>query len=273
MAVRHPAAAGAFYPDSRKALEGRLDSLFSGVDGKQESLMAISPHAGYVYSGKTAAHATASLKPGRRFVILGPNHYLTGPPLSVTGSGSWETPLGKVMIDRKLASSLKGECGFLEEDAKAHEREHSIEVQLPFLQHRFGKVSFVPVCIMNTDYSRELLEACKSLGKGLASAAREGALIIASSDFSHYVSLEEAREKEREPLRMIMKLDPEGFFRSLDRAGASVCGHGPIACLLYAARDLGLEAELLHSSNSGDVTGDTSEIVSYHAIGFRKKAH
>lgn len=270
MADRNPAVAGAFYPDNKKVLLSQLDGLFSKASEKHESEMVISPHAGYVYSGRTAAHAIASLKPFQRFIILGPNHYLRGPAFSVMGHGSWETPLGSVMIDRELAAALKAKCGLLEEDSAAHEKEHSIEVQLPFLQHRFRKLMFVPICVMNTDYDMGFLKSCESLGHAVALAAKAGVGVIASSDFSHYVPLTKAKRMEKPVLEQIGKLSPGGLFRALDRVGASVCGYGPIAVLLYAAKELGLKARVLHSSSSADATGDDSEVVSYHAIGFYK---
>ncbi|MEE9406188.1 MAG: AmmeMemoRadiSam system protein B, partial [Candidatus Aenigmarchaeota archaeon] len=222
-------------------------------------------------SGKSAAHAIASLKRFQRFIILGPSHYPVGPKFSVVINGSWETPLGNVPVDSEMAAALKNKCSILEEDESAHEKEHSIEVQLPFLQHRFKKLMFVPISIMNTGYDEGFLKACESLGQSVALAAKAGAGIIASSDFSHYVSLEDARKKEKPALEAITKLDPKGFFTALDKADSSVCGYGPIAVLLYAAKELGLKAKVLHSSNSGDVTGDTSEVVSYHAIGFYRE--
>jgi AmmeMemoRadiSam system protein B len=272
MTERHPAVAGAFYPDNKKVLLEQLNSLFSGVSEKHDCEAVVSPHAGYAYSGKGAAHAIAGLKQFQRFIILGPNHYLRGPSFSIMSSGTWETPLGKVAVDREMAAALKNKCKLLEEDESGHEREHSIEVQLPFLQHRFRRFMFVPISIMNTSYSSSFLKDCEALGHAIALAAKAGAGIIASSDFSHYVPLQEARRKEKPAIGQIEKLDPEGFFRALDKADSSVCGYGPIAVLLYAAKELGLKARLMHSSSSADATGDESEVVSYRAIGFYKKA-
>jgi AmmeMemoRadiSam system protein B len=184
------------------------------------------------------------------------------------GSGSWSTPLGKVPIDEKAAGALKKACSFLEEDENVQDSEHSIEVQLPFLQHRFKDFSFVPVTVLNMGYNKGFLKQCEKLGKAIAG---QKAGMIASSDFSHYVSSEEAQEKEKGILEAIEAIDPEGMFRELEKVKASVCGFGPIAVLLYAARELGLSAKVIHSSDSGDITGDKSEIVSYHAIGFYRE--
>ncbi len=270
MSDRQPAVAGTFYPGNRKELLEQLDGFLDGITVKQDCEMAISPHAGYEYSGRTAAHAIASLKGSQRFIILGASHYPLGPGFSIMSSGSWETPLGVAMVDREMASALMGKCSLLEEDSSAHRREHSIEVQIPFLQRLFPRFAFVPISVRNEGYGKGFLKDCEALGHAAALAAKAGAGIIASSDFSHYVSLEEAEMKEKPVLDAILGLDPAAFFRALKRTDASICGYGPIAATLYAARELGLRARLIHSSNSGEATGDSSEVVSYHAVGFHK---
>jgi AmmeMemoRadiSam system protein B len=266
---RLPAVAGTFYPGDKKELQAILKELFKPADKiRGDCLGVISPHAGYVYSGPGTAHAIASLKPCQRFIILGPNHFLRGHSFSIMSSGSWETPLGKVPVDSELAAALMNKCSLLEEDGVSQEREHSIEVQLPFLQHRFSRFAFVPISVMNTDYSPKFLKDCEAVGKAIALAVKAGAEVIASSDFSHYISLDDARKKDREAIQQIEKLDPEGLFEVLDKVEASVCGYGPIAVLLYAARELKLKAKLIHSSSSADATGDKKQVVSYQAIGF-----
>jgi AmmeMemoRadiSam system protein B len=271
MSIRHPAVAGMFYSADPGALKRELDSLFSGVK-PGDNLCAVSPHAGYAYSGRTAAMAIGSLRPGKRFIILGPNHTGLGTEFSVMARGKWRTPLGDCVIDSKLAKELKS-CGMLGEDRFAHEREHSIEVQLPFLQRRFPGFAFVPVCIMAMGYSQEFLERCVALGKAVAGIMEKGpdVRLIASSDFSHYLPADVAREKDGMAMRMIRKRDPGGFFSTLREIDASVCGYAPIAVLLAAARELGLKAEEICYSTSGDVTGDTSSVVAYSAIGFGSK--
>ncbi len=269
--TRDPAVAGMFYDFDREGLTETLRNLFSGIGKGPEYRAVVSPHAGYTYSGRTAARAISSLKPGKRFIILGPNHTGVGKEFSMMSSGSWKTPLGPVKIDTRIARALEG-CGLPEEDGIAHSREHSIEVQLPLLQHRFGKeITFVPLSIMGFGYTSAFLGHCRKLGSCLAGIAREqDARIIASSDFSHFISQEAAREKDHRAIEAIKDLDLEGFFRVLHETRSSVCGYAPIAVLMEAARKLGWKrAELLEYTTSGEVTGDTSEVVAYAAIGFR----
>jgi len=266
--IRRPVVAGMFYPLNKDNLNEQLSKLFEGV-GKGNLIGVVSPHAGYEYSGRTAAHAINSLRPAKSFVILGPNHNLMGSKFSIMGSGEWETPLGNVRVDSELAKEIK-KCGVIQEDDFAHVQEHSVEVQLPFLQYRFRDFRFVPVSISNVDYSEDFLKKCETLGKHLARTIKNKPIdIIASSDFSHYLPKEVAKEKDTKAIERIQKLDPKGFFQTLEEIDASVCGYGPVAVLLYVAKELGLKAKLINRTDSGESTGDSSSVVSYYAIGFR----
>ncbi|MCX6817897.1 MAG: AmmeMemoRadiSam system protein B [Candidatus Aenigmarchaeota archaeon] len=266
--VRKPVVAGTFYPSGQNDLRNALTALFRGA-GKETFSAVVSPHAGYQYSGRTAALAISSLKPAKSFIILGPNHNLIGPEFSIMSSESWHTPLGTVEIDTSLAQQLK-KCPILEEDSLAHAHEHSIEVQLPFLQHKFKNFRFVPISISGTDYSEEFLEKCVSLGKHIATVAKGDIGIIASSDFSHYLPVSVADNKDTKAFAMIEKLDVNGFFNALEKTGASVCGYAPIAVVMSAAKASGLKkAILINKTNSGDATGDYSSVVAYYAIGFK----
>ena len=261
--MRHPVVSGVFYEHDRKRLESHLETLFRGT--KAGSCKGVvSPHAGYVYSGRTAAHAISSLGRFRKFILLGPNHNLLGPRFSLS-SEEWETPLGSLRVDGDLSEELM-KSGIAEKDEMGHFREHSIEVQLPFLQHRFGNFSFVPVSIANSNFSQDFLNDCIRLGEHIA--RMKGIGIVSSSDFSHYLPKEEADEKDTKALEMIRKLDAKGFFRVLEENDASVCGFGPIAVMISIARKLGLSMKILHKSNSGDATGDFSSVVTYYALGF-----
>ncbi|MFH0956426.1 MAG: AmmeMemoRadiSam system protein B [Candidatus Aenigmatarchaeota archaeon] len=266
--IREPAVARMFYEGGREPLQKRLNSLFKNMKPGRERAV-VSPHAGYIYSGRTAAHAIASLAKAERFIILGPNHTGLGPEFSIMDCGTWRTPLGKVQVDRKIADELLKNCGALEVDETAHIREHSIEVQLPFLQHRFPKFSFVPVCIKNTGYSEEFMEKCVALGHEVARAMKKDhAGLVASSDFSHYLPKKVADEKDTAALRKILAIDVKGFFSELSNMDASVCGFGPIAVAMAAAKELTLRPRLIHKSTSGDETGDYGSVVAYYAIGF-----
>jgi AmmeMemoRadiSam system protein B len=268
--TRQPAVAGMFYDWDPRALRETLDGLLSGLKEGPEYGAVVSPHAGYAYSGRTAARAISSLKPGKRFIILGPNHTGLGRDFALS-SGTWKTPLGNVKTDPGMARAL-GKRGLTEDDELAHSREHSIEVQLPFLQHRFGSgITFLPISIMGFGYTGAFLERCRKLGSCLADIAREhDARIIASSDFSHFISWEAARERDGMAIEKIKDLDLEGFFKTLHETRASVCGYAPIAVLMAAALKLGWKrVEVLDYTSSGEATGDMSEVVAYAAIGFR----
>ena len=266
--IRRPIVAGMFYPLHRDNLSMQLSKLFRDVR-KGDFIGVISPHAGYEYSGRTAAYAINSLKPASSFVILGPNHNLIGNEFSVMESGEWETPLGRVEIESNLAKELK-KCGILEEDDLSHAQEHSIEVQLPFLQYRFRKFKFVPISISNVGYSKDFLERCEKIGKHIAKTIKNKPIgVIASSDFSHYLPANVAKEKDEKAIDKINKLDAVGFFRKLEEIDASVCGYAPIAVLMYIAKELGLKAKIINRTDSGETTGDRSAVVSYYAIGFR----
>lgn len=270
MHVREPAVAGTFYDNGQKNLKVRLDHLFSNTETKVKYRMVVSPHAGYVYSGRTAAFAVSSLKKAKKFIILGPNHTGLGQEFSLMSSGEWFTPLGECKIDGKLAEKLKA-LDFMKDDIMAHDQEHSIEVQLPFIQHKFGDdFTFVPVCIMNTTYSDGFLNQCRMLGRRIAFIMRNDpeVAVIASSDFSHYLTQKEADEKDSAAIDRIESLDVRGFFETLEKVEGSVCGFGPIAAVMEAAEQNKLRPKVIHKSSSGDATGDYSQVVAYYAIGF-----
>jgi len=269
--ARKPVVAGMFYPGTETGLKKELSELFHDIRDESNSIGVVSPHAGYIYSGATAARAIASLKSVKSFVILGPNHNSMGPKFALMRQGTWQTPLGNCKIDPKLADSI--ECGFLEEDARVHAMEHSIEVQLPFLQHRFGaKFGFVPISVINLDFTDEFLSRCRELGKAIAKTVKGKEIgIITSSDFSHYIPAGLAERIDRKAINSITKLDLKGFFSVLEKNNASVCGYGPIAVLMAAAKQLGLKGRLLEYTNSGKATGSLDSVVGYAAIAFEQR--
>ncbi|NIO21430.1 MAG: AmmeMemoRadiSam system protein B [Candidatus Aenigmarchaeota archaeon] len=264
--IRRPVVAGMFYPLQKDNLSQQLSKLFEGV-GKGEFLCVVSPHAGYEYSGRTAAYAINSLRPAKSFVLLGPNHNLIGSEFSIMCSGEWETPLGRIGIDLDLAKELK-RCEILREDDLAHTHEHSIEVQIPFLQYRFRSFKIVPISISNVGYSEDFLRKCETLGKYIAKTI-ENTGVIASSDFSHYLPKDVAKERDEKAIERIKNLDTKGFLKTLESIDASVCGYGPITVLMYIAKELGLKAKVINHTDSGDTTGDNSAVVAYYAIGFK----
>jgi AmmeMemoRadiSam system protein B len=273
-----PAVAGMFYPAEPALLRKQVSSFMLSAKTKPSCIGAVSPHAGYGYSGLTATFALGSLKPAESFIILGPNHTGLGSEFSLMAEGAWKTPLGNVKIDSGLASELLGRTD-ISDDSDAHAGEHSIEVQLPIMQMIFKDFSFVPICIMNTGYSDEFMERCISTGEIIADVIAgnkkkgKSVGVVASSDFSHYVDPETIPKREKDIVNAIMSMDVAKFFDALSSTNASVCGFGPIAVLMAYARKLHLKSKDIHNSDSsqsrtGGQNYRNDRAVSYRAIGF-----
>jgi hypothetical protein len=223
------------------------------------------PHAGYIYSGHVAGAVYGSIELPNRFIILGPRHFPRGEPLAILSEGAWQTPLGEAKIDEVLAAELKRACPLLREDEVAHSREHSLEVQLPFLQRLVGDLRFVPVAL-GTDRYAALEELGRAVSQVVA-AQREPVLIVASSDMNHYESDVVTRVKDRLAIDRILALDARGLYDTVRREGITMCGYGPAVALLTAACALGAkDAELIRYATSADITGDREEVVGYAGI-------
>ena len=266
---RRPVVAGTFYPGSPAQLSRELTRLCgaprSGA-ALDSSMGLIAPHAGYVYSGAVAGEGYAQLAARGQpewAIILGSNHTGMGQPISIATGGAWETPLGSSAIATEIARRLVS--GVVRVAPEAFSREHSVEVQLPFLQHLFGlDVPFVPICVM-----LPLIADLIALGEAIAAVAKESAgVVIASSDFTHYQPDEIARQIDHKAIDRILALDIEGFYRTLIEERLTICGGGAIAAVMSCARTLGWEARLVSYATSGDVTGDRSAVVGYGAISF-----
>ena len=261
--MRAPAVSGQFYPRSKNDLNREISRCFESVPtGERPVLGAVVPHAGYIYSGNTAAYVYSVLPRADTFVLLGPNHTGYGSPISVSNE-KWSTPMGDVSPDLEFIKALPKRI--IDTDESAHKYEHSIEVQLPFLQHRFSNFNIVPVCLGMQDEGTAM-----EVGMELAEAARKvnkKIVIIASSDFSHYKRDKVAREDDAYFISSILDMDIPGFYRKLYERNASVCGYGPIAAMLAASKALGAKkASLLKYSTSGDITGDLAAVVGYAGI-------
>ncbi|HEY3360555.1 MAG TPA: MEMO1 family protein [Methanosarcina sp.] len=262
--MRQPAVAGQFYPLRSENLEEELKKCFEGLEIRERNILgAVCPHAGYVYSGKIAAHVYAVLPKADTYVLFGPNHTGYGSPVSVSME-TWKTPLGTLEVDRELAEGLLG--SIIDADELGHRYEHSIEVQLPFLQYRFDQdFKILPICLGMQDE-----ETAIEVGNLIANLVLESGkkvTFIASSDFTHYQPANLAREIDNEIIESILDLDISGIYERLYRRNASVCGYGPISAMLIASQKLGANrAELLNYSNSGDVSGDMNAVVGYAAI-------
>jgi AmmeMemoRadiSam system protein B len=281
MQVRRAVVAGQFYPSDIMELRDAIEDCFVHRLGPgklppsnyttEGNVICIAPHAGYQYSGPVAANTymhVSSLKKPETAVIVGPNHYGIGSGISSYKNGVWETPLGRVKVDRELVESISEKTGILDFDEQAHKYEHSIEVQIPFIQYLYGNsIKIVPICIAFQD-----IETAKILGKGIAEAIRgKSCILVASSDLTHYEEDESARKKDRELLKAVEKLDIDLFYTSLHRLNVTACGYGAIGASIVAARELGfVRGEILKYATSGDITQDLSSVVGYPSVRFVK---
>jgi len=266
--IRRAAVAGSFYAGTRERLCAQIDALKPERAEPHEAIAAIVPHAGYVYSGRVAAAVYAQITPPDTWVILGPNHTGSGAKASIMTSGTWETPLGAMAIDAELAQGILAGSSQLQDDSLAHAREHSIEVQLPFLQYAGGVSSFVPIALFAFDYA-----VCRDVGLAVAGAIHatgRRAVLAASTDMSHYVSRSVAATKDRKAIDAMLALDPEALHRVVRQEGISMCGFHAATAVLVAAKALGAtSAELVAYTDSGEVTGDMTEVVAYAGMVIR----
>jgi AmmeMemoRadiSam system protein B len=280
--VRHPCQAGVFYEGNAESLKRQIENCFLHRfgpgkipeivrAGPRKVIGLVCPHAGYMFSGPVAAHAYCKLAlDGKPDVValFGPNHTGYGSGLAVMNEGLWRTPLGDVEVDGQTADQIVRESGIVDVDDSAHRLEHSIEVQLPFLQYLYGsEVRIVPICFLMQD-----LSSCEEVGKAVAKVlARKNAVIIASSDMTHYEPQEEAAKKDRSALEAVEAMDEVKFYSTVETQHISACGYGPITALITAAKILGAkEAKLSCYKTLGDVTGDYSSVVGYAAVCFTK---
>ena len=277
---RAPAVAGVFYPSAADELNQLIELSFKerrfGPGDlpplkeltRRRIYGIVSPHAGYIYSGAVAANGyyeTSSMD-FDRVVIIGPNHYGIGTGLATVRDGIWETPLGQVEIDTELASRISENSGILDFDDLAHSRDHCLEVQLPFLQYiKKNQFKLVPIIMIMQDKV-----TASEIGESIADSTRAlNALLIASSDFTHYEPNSAAHRKDRELIEAILSLDTSIFYTTLERLNVSACGYGAIASIMTAAKALGAtKGELLRYATSGDIIGDTNNVVGYASIIF-----
>ncbi len=270
-AVRRPVVAGKFYPAKAEELLRDLDRYLGADPAASEqrdevegAIACVVPHAGYMYSGHVAGAVYRRLPRRSSYIVLAPNHAARGEPLAIMSS-PWQTPLGEIPIDTKLAQALRDACLLVREDSAAHELEHSLEVQLPFLQRKVGQFQFVPVSIGTGSYG-----ALESLGHGVAHAVRHAerpVLIIASSDMNHYEPDSLTRIKDRKAIDKVLALDPPGLYEVVRSEGISMCGYGPAVAMLVAAKDLGArQGQLVKYATSADTGGDRTSVVGYAGI-------
>lgn len=263
--IRPPAVAGSFYPSAPRELADEIEKYAAGGLEKVRARGCVVPHAGYVYSGHVAGAVYSSLEIPARCVLLGPRHYPRGEAIAILTEGSFETPFGEAPIDSALAVELASACPWLREDAVAHEREHSLEVQLPFLQRLAGDLRFVPVVLATDRYP-----ALEGLGRAIArvvAAQREPVLVLASSDMNHYESDTITRVKDERAIARILGLDPRGLYDTVRNEGITMCGYAATVAMLIAVCELGAtQARLVRYATSGDVNGDREQVVGYAGI-------
>jgi len=279
--VRKPAVAGYFYPSEKNELLSLIEKTFISKDlgpgllpplNEQKNVLGyVVPHAGYEYSGYVAAHAyleISALPEGSTFIILGPNHYGIGSPLALPQSEIWETPLGQVKIDTSLRNEIMSEKSIIDIDDGAHWREHSIEVQIPYLQYVKKDFKILPISmtLMEKEYAVEVAEVIYKKIK-----EKKNYYILASSDFTHYEPAESVNRKDEIAIKAIMNRDLDELYRVLRKYDITMCGYGPVAVLMHLSNLLGYaNVKLLKHANSGDATGDYSSVVGYASIGFYK---
>ncbi len=285
---RNPTVAGHFYRGTAEALKEQVRQFIAPATDKVKALGILSPHAGLIYSGPVAGAVYSKIVLPDTFVLIGPNHTGLGASISLMSEGVWDTPLGSVEIDTALARSILSRSPRIHEDALAHIHEHSLEVQLPFIQYFKKDFKIVPIQMLDTR-----LETCIELGRAVAEAIKEcreqraegkektddesalrtphsairDILIVASSDMSHYESAATAKEKDFKAISNILNLDPEGLYRAVKEYEITMCGYGPAVSMLVACKTLGAsKAELIRYSNSGDVSGDYDQVVGYAGV-------
>ncbi|MBL7069686.1 MAG: AmmeMemoRadiSam system protein B [Candidatus Omnitrophica bacterium] len=265
MSVRQPSVAGQFYSASKAALEKELAGLIDKDAEKTDCLGAVSPHAGYIYSGMVAGRVLSRIKFKESFVILGPNHTGIGEPFAIQSSGYWQTPTGKIAIDETLAKGILKNSRFIKEDVSAHAHEHSIEVQLPILQHINKEFKFIPIIISHAE-----LSTYREIGRELADSIKrsnKNVVLISSSDMTHYESQESAKNKDKKAIDAILKLDEENLMEEIQRWDISMCGYAPTIVMLSCLKQLGArKAELVDYKTSGDTSGDYTSVVGYAGI-------
>lgn len=263
--LREPAVAGRFYPADPDILRRDLRSYLSPPSERKSAIACMVPHAGYMYSGAVAGAVFSNVAVPSRCIILCPNHTGRGHPLSLMKEGGWQTPLGDLKIDQRLAEELLREFPSLRDDSDAHRFEHAIEVELPFLQVIRPEITFVPVAVGT---SRLIL--LQELGEVLAKvipAVAAGTLIIASSDMNHYEDDATTRVKDQKAIEKILELDAAGLHETVINESISMCGFGPAVAMLTAATQLGAEhADLVQYATSADVSGDRNTVVGYAGI-------
>jgi len=263
---RKPSVAGYFYPNKKRELQEMIEKMVNPGAERVKAICVISPHAGFIYSGSVAGEVFSSVLLPEKFILLGPNHRTMHSLFGIMREGIWETPLGDVPVDSELADLLLENSDSIEEDKSAHLHEHSLEVQLPFIQYFKKNFSIVPVCVSVEATYQELEELGKAIHISIK-MTEEQVMIIASTDMSHYVSQEVAQKYDNMAIEKILKLDSRGLYDVVYKENISMCGFKPTTAALIASKELGAKkATLIKYQTSGEVSGNFSEVVGYVGI-------
>jgi hypothetical protein len=265
--IRKPAVAGQFYSSSNQGLKKQIEAFIDKKAEKMDVIACMLPHAGYMYSGAVAGDTVCRINIKDKIILLGPNHTGYGAPFSIMTEGTWQTPLGEIKIDDILAKKVLSHSRYLESDSLAHLYEHSLEVELPFLQYFKGDFRIVPIIIISEDIS-----VLKEVGRELAAAIKEADLkdsvmIVASSDMTHYEPQAQAVKKDKEAIEAIIELNEDGLAQKVRQLDISMCGYAPVVVMLVAAKLLGAHnAKLIKYQTSGDISKDKDSVVGYAGI-------
>jgi AmmeMemoRadiSam system protein B len=265
--IRDAVVAGQFYPGTREGLLKHVGALLGNKRPTCDAIGVVAPHAGYVYSGHVAGAVYSAIKPRPTYLILGPNHTGMGLPFGISGSSEWRTPLGEVKVDERLAAAIKRSCSYVKEDDESHSREHSIEVQLPFLQFSQEPFKIVPITV-----SYDTVDVYRAVGNSIATAVKElkmekSVTMVASSDMTHYETMDSAERKDRAAIDAILKLDEDALISAVEEMDISMCGYAPVAIMIAAAKALGaVSGKLVKYQTSAEASGDYSSVVGYAGI-------
>lgn len=265
MILRQPAVAGSFYSNNPTQLKSDIEGFVIRDCDKQSVLGIISPHAGYIYSGRVAGNLYSRIKIPDTVVILAPNHTGYGVPYSIWPGGQWRTPLGDVKVDEEVVEELIQACDLLEKDRKAHLHEHAAEVQIPFIQYFNPHIEIVVIVISARD-----IADLKNLGKKLSQVLqklRPGALVVASSDMTHHESQSSANRKDTIAIGEVLALNEDALYSKVREMHITMCGIYPAVTMLVCSKERGAKrAELVRYETSGDITGDYDHVVGYAGI-------
>ncbi len=263
--IRSPAVAGRFYPGDAKSLTESVQSLTAAASSPRKKVFAaVSPHAGYIYSGTIAGETLGSIEIPETVILLGPNHTGKGAAVSLS-TATWEMPMGNVPVDEAFIEDLLKETDYVDEDELAHQFEHSLEVQLPFLQAAQPNLSIVPISFSHISY--QVLDEVALALVEVIQRSKKDVLIVASSDMTHYEPREAADKKDHYILKKLADMDPDMLYRSVVGHQISMCGIMPVTVALIASLELGAQkTELIRYGDSGETTGDTDQVVGYAGV-------